>query len=71
MYCPTNMLVVDFYKKPLQGKQFRIFRNFILKLDEPSTSNHIKADTIEKNNPTCSDQYKTKKNGTKIKLQVC
>eukprot|EP00957_Ditylum_brightwellii_P192784 14679161-Ditylum_brightwellii.AAC.1 len=35
-YCPTNMMVADFYTKPLQGKLFRIFRNRVLNLvDDP------------------------------------
>eukprot|EP00957_Ditylum_brightwellii_P161299 12281539-Ditylum_brightwellii.AAC.1 len=29
-YCPTKLMVADFYTKPLQGKLFRIFRNRIL-----------------------------------------
>jgi len=35
-YCPTEMMVADFYIKPLQGKMFRVFRNRILNLpDDP------------------------------------
>eukprot|EP00957_Ditylum_brightwellii_P063255 4800967-Ditylum_brightwellii.AAC.1 len=33
-YCPTKLMVADFYTKPLQGKLFRIFRNRILNLEE-------------------------------------
>ena len=32
-YCPTEAMVSDFYTKPLQGSQFRKFRDFILNLD--------------------------------------
>ena len=34
-YCPTELLLADFFTKPLQGKQFRIFRNAILNIQEP------------------------------------
>ena len=32
-YCPTEEMVSDFFTKPLQGTQFRRFRNFILNID--------------------------------------
>ena len=32
-YCPTEAMVSDFYTKPLQGSQFRKFRDFILNID--------------------------------------
>ena len=38
-YCPTEMMIADFYKKPLQGKQFRLFRNLILNLREEDIRN--------------------------------
>ena len=31
--CPTEEMVSDFFTKPLQGSQFRRFRNFILNID--------------------------------------
>ena len=43
VHCPTDMLIADFYTKPLQGKQFCIFRNLILNLYEPLCNNHTKA----------------------------
>ena len=33
-YCPTEMMIVDFYTKPLQGKLLRLFQNLILHLLE-------------------------------------
>ena len=33
-YCPTEVLVADFYTKPLQGTLFRQFRNFILNIED-------------------------------------
>ena len=32
-YCPTEAMISDFYTKPLQGSQFRKFRDFILNID--------------------------------------
>jgi len=29
-FCPTEKMVADFFTKPLQGKLFRYFRDFIL-----------------------------------------
>ena len=71
VYCPTDMLIADFYTKPLQGKQFRIFRNLILNLDKPLTTNHVSAVSKEKVKPTCPSSSKIKKCGTKVKLQEC
>ena len=30
MYCPTNLMLADFFTKPLQGELFRFFRSIIL-----------------------------------------
>ena len=38
-YCPTEMMIVDLYMKPLQGKLFRLFRNLILNLHEEDIRN--------------------------------
>ena len=38
-YCPTEMMIADFYTKPLQGKLFRLFRNLILNLREEDIRN--------------------------------
>ena len=38
-YCPTDMLIADFYTKPLQGRQFTLFRNIILNLGDEQTTN--------------------------------
>ena len=32
-YCPTEAMISDFFTKPLQGGQFRKFRDFILNVD--------------------------------------
>ena len=32
-YCPTEDMISDFFTKPLQGSQFRKFRDFILNVD--------------------------------------
>jgi hypothetical protein len=29
-YCPTNLMIGDFFTKPLQGKKFEFFRDLIL-----------------------------------------
>ena len=29
-YCPTGMMIADFFTKPLQGKLFEEFRNLIM-----------------------------------------
>ena len=44
IHCPTDMLIADFYTKPLQGKQFRIFRKLILNLDDDVSHNHMLAE---------------------------
>ena len=36
---PTEMMIADFYTKPLQGKLFRLFRNLILNLREEDMRN--------------------------------
>ena len=71
IHCPTDMLIADFYTKPLQGKQFRVFRNLILNLEDQQTGNYVKAEKMSKKTPinTCSD--KIKKSGTKCQSQEC
>ena len=32
-YCPTEAMISDYFTKPLQGSQFRKFRDFILNVD--------------------------------------
>lgn len=39
-YCPTEMMVADFYTKSLQGKLFRLFRSIILNLDDADMKNN-------------------------------
>ena len=38
-YFPTEMMMADFYTKPLLGKLFRLFRNLILNLREDDIRN--------------------------------
>ena len=33
-YCPTLEMIGDCFTKPLQGKQFKLFRNIILRIEE-------------------------------------
>ena len=47
-YCPTEMVIEDFYTKPLQGKLFRLFRNLILNLREENISNMTSSDKLTK-----------------------
>ena len=29
-YCPINLMIADYFNKPLQGKDFKIFRDVIM-----------------------------------------
>ena len=40
-YCPTEIMVADFYTKPLQGKLFRLFQNMILDINNKDAQNII------------------------------
>ena len=42
-YCPTEMMIGDFYTKPLQGSLFKVFRDLILNINDPNVSNYAKA----------------------------
>ena len=58
-YCPTDMLIADFYTKPLQGKLFRLFRNLILNIED-SPSNNFQAALVKlKQEPSSSHIKKT------------
>ena len=71
MHCPTDMLVGDFYTKPLQGKQFRIFQNIILNLDKPEVDNYVRAKTMESQHPGKVSGSGIKKSMTKPIPQEC
>ena len=45
---PTDMLIADFYTKPLQGKLFRIFRNLILNLNDKDSLNISRTEQLLK-----------------------
>ena len=47
-YCPTKMMIADFYTKPLQGKLFRLFRNLILNLREEDIRNITLSEKLTK-----------------------
>ena len=42
-YCPTEMMVADFYTKTLQGKLFRIFINMILNINDPDIDTYVRS----------------------------
>ena len=37
-YCPTSEMIADFFTKPLQGQDFRKFRDMILNIDPENTN---------------------------------
>jgi hypothetical protein len=37
-YCPTGVMIADFFTKPLQGILFQKFRNFIMNIDQQTYS---------------------------------
>ena len=71
IHFPTNMLIVDFYTKPLQGKQFRIFRNLLLNLDDPICNNFVKAKKTEKKQSIQHNYPEKPNHETNVKLQEC
>ena len=40
-HCPTDMLLADYYSKPLQGEKFRVFRNQTLNINETQVDDHL------------------------------
>ena len=63
-YCTTDLLIVDFYTKPLQGTLFRNFYKMILNLEDDVCNLGKKKDTnksykeaILNNNITTSQEY--------------
>ena len=66
------MLIRDFYPKLLQGKQFRIFRNVTLNLDELEVNDFINKSNILKYQSNISNSnLDTTKSTTKYGLQEC
>lgn len=41
-HCPTDIMVADFFTKPLQGSKFKLFRDFILGRVHPHPSSDSK-----------------------------
>ena len=65
-HCPTDMLIGDFYSKPLQGKLFRIFGNMTLNLDRPEINDFInKSNLIQYRTKIANSNLDTTKNTTK------
>ena len=46
-YCPTELLIADFYTKPLQGAQFRKLRDIILNIKD-GVSTNVKKPAVNK-----------------------
>jgi hypothetical protein len=46
-YCPTNMMIGDFFTKPLQGKKFEYFRDLILGKKSISTLEIVDRSVLE------------------------
>ena len=67
---PTEMMVTDFYTKPLQGKLFRLFRSIILNIDDRSVNDfYDQFDTVTKINATESQEC-VEKNSPKLKSEL-
>jgi hypothetical protein len=49
-YCPTNMMIGDFFTKPLQGKKFVFFRDLILGKKSVSTMEIVDRSVLEGKN---------------------
>ena len=45
-YYPTEMMIADFYTKPLQGKLFRLFRNLILNVNDKEMEKLLQAESV-------------------------
>ena len=60
-YCPTDLMWVDFYTKPLQGKKFRLFQSMLLNLDDPlltagGVDKQVKSDVVVNMNTATSQE---------------
>ena len=71
IHCPTDMLIADFYTKQLQGKQFRIYRNLLLNLQEPTCVNYTKAKELKQKQPIQHIPTNKTKCEDCVKLQEC
>jgi hypothetical protein len=78
-YCPTNLMIGDFFTKPLQGKKFEIFRDMILgkmsisSLDSGDRS-VLKNDEESLRNPDNEQtklQHEDVKNNNKMMMTTC
>jgi hypothetical protein len=59
-YCPTQEMVADFFTKPLQGAQFKKFRDFIMNVDHSTTSQQDHRSVLSKEmSPEHTDGTKT------------
>ena len=55
-YCPTEMMLADFYTKPLQGKLFRLFRNLFLNIEDPDMDEYMKKNAVLMKRPINTPQ---------------
>jgi hypothetical protein len=46
-YCPTNLMIGDFFTKPLQGKKFEYFRDLILGKISVSTTEIVDRSVLQ------------------------
>ena len=56
-YCPTEMMISDFYTKPLQGIMFRLFRNLILNLHKEDIQNITLSEKLTQMETNTEDAY--------------
>ena len=47
VYCPIDQMVGDYFTKPLQGKKFKAFRNFIMGLHLNPPKEHVGDNVVE------------------------
>ena len=56
IYCPTGEMLADFFTKPLQGKQFELFRERILGLNYSKIQEGVE-DTVNSRTVTKSSEF--------------
>ena len=49
VYCPTEMMVADYFTKSLQGSLFRTLRNVIMGVTFPNSLTHITPALVKEN----------------------
>ena len=71
VHCPTDILIADFYTKPLQGRKFCIFRNLLLNLNEPIRDNYTNAKKCDDKQPISFSLTHQVNCETSVKSQEC